>query len=175
MENMVGVTDEGRLVTMEQIEQQILHQSCLVLSNYFTGTRLDQEYFSVLSKFYSGLTLIEKTREYLSKEYRDEELTRQELRLIMIEWHNMFLKMPGQDLPITLNEIQAKGQDGFFDYISDELRQMIGRYESLLQIKDVKLDIDFKCLIDGEFFVNINWTTVSTNNRNNVVFPFYIS
>ena len=169
-----GVTKMGEQVSMEQIEQEVLGECFLTLSRYFTST-LNEEFFIVLSKFYSEDIRMERAHTILSKYYTDDQLINVMLSFIIKVWRDKFLCMPNQDTILTKNEIQAKGEDQFFDHVYNELLLLIGHYESLLQIKDLKLEHVGNSLLDGEFFVSINWSMVSTNNRNNVIFPFYIS
>ena len=58
-------------------------------------------------------------------------------------------------------------------YMKHLISNSILKYESRIDLND--LDIDTSDAMDGVVLINISYTIRTTNNRNNIVFPFYLN
>ncbi len=58
-------------------------------------------------------------------------------------------------------------------FIKDVVANSILKYEARIIFN--ALEIDINTIIDGYVFLEINYTVRITNNRNNMVFPFYLN
>jgi phage baseplate assembly protein W len=58
-------------------------------------------------------------------------------------------------------------------YIKDAVANAILKYEARIIVNALEMDISN--IIDGYVFLEISYTIRVTNNRNNIVFPFYLN
>lgn len=56
--------------------------------------------------------------------------------------------------------------------MSDELREMLLKQEPRISDVDIEVDPEVK---DGCLLISINYTVAATNQRDNLVFPFYLN
>ena len=56
--------------------------------------------------------------------------------------------------------------------LSDELREMLLKQEPRISDVDIEVDPETK---DGCLLISINYTVAATNQRDNLVFPFYLN
>ena len=56
--------------------------------------------------------------------------------------------------------------------LSDELREMLLEQEPRISDVDIEVDPETK---DGCLLISINYTVAATNQRDNLVFPFYLN
>jgi uncharacterized protein len=65
----------------------------------------------------------------------------------------------------------APGDGGTVGRIAHEVRVALERWEPRIQVDDVV--IAFDTVDDGILYIDVHYTTRSTNDRRNLVFPFY--
>lgn len=72
-----------------------------------------------------------------------------------------------------INEyVFAPADSGTAGLIADEVRRALDFWEPRITVDDV--DISFSRVDAGELFVTVFYTIKSTNDRRNLVFPFYV-
>ena len=62
--------------------------------------------------------------------------------------------------------------DAFFHLVRNEVIDALTKWEP--RVTDIALDIDASDILDGKVIFRISYTVRSTNNPNNLVFPYYL-
>jgi phage baseplate assembly protein W len=62
--------------------------------------------------------------------------------------------------------------DFVFDTIETEVRSALDRWEPRISVEEV--DFDLSRMGDGQLLINIGYRLRATNNKRNLVYPFYV-
>ncbi|MCA6437006.1 MAG: GPW/gp25 family protein [Bacteroidota bacterium] len=58
-------------------------------------------------------------------------------------------------------------------FLRDMISNAILKYESRIKVDDILIDVDN--ISDGVILITVAYTITITNNRNNIVYPFYLN
>ncbi|MFO0355976.1 MAG: GPW/gp25 family protein [Sphingobacteriaceae bacterium] len=102
----------------------------------------------------------------------DEIDIQQSLRILLNTSLGERIMLP--DYGCSLREFLFQSIDtSTISYMKHLISNSILKYESRIDLND--LDIDTSDAMDGVVLINISYTIRTTNNRNNIVFPFYLN
>jgi phage baseplate assembly protein W len=102
----------------------------------------------------------------------DDTDIRQSLLLLLNTKQGERVMLP--DFGCNLNEFLFQAMDAStVRFMQDMITNAILKYESRINVND--LTIDTSDIVDGYVLIDLAYTVRTTNNRNNIVFPFYLN
>jgi hypothetical protein len=102
----------------------------------------------------------------------DDTDIRQSLLLLLNTRQGERVMLP--DFGCNLNEFLFQAMDAStVRFMQDMITNAILKYESRIDVND--LTIDTSDIVDGYVLIDLAYTVRTTNNRNNIVFPFYLN
>jgi hypothetical protein len=102
----------------------------------------------------------------------DDTDIRQSLLLLLNTRQGERVMLP--DFGCNLNEFLFQAMDAStVRFMQDMITNAILKYESRIDVND--LMIDTSDIVDGYVLIDLAYTVRTTNNRNNIVFPFYLN
>lgn len=102
----------------------------------------------------------------------DEEDIRESLRILFNTSKGERVMLP--DYGCNIKEFLFENSDtSRVHFLKDMISNAILKHESRITVKDITIDTEKA--VDGVIFVSIEYTVNTTNNRNNIVYPFYLN
>ncbi|HPW00419.1 MAG TPA: GPW/gp25 family protein [Oscillospiraceae bacterium] len=102
---------------------------------------------------------------------REEEDIRQSIYLILMTRKGERAMEPEFGCSVY-KYIYELPDDAFFHLVQNEVIDALTKWEP--RITDIALDIDSSDILGGKVIFQISYTVRSTNNPNNLVFPYYL-
>ncbi|MEM0995870.1 MAG: GPW/gp25 family protein [Bacteroidota bacterium] len=100
----------------------------------------------------------------------DAEDIQQSLEVLLhtLPGERVMLSAYGTDLNSYMFE---PGSRSLQSLIESSLKDAINAYEPRIILQKISVDIDQ--IVDGKLLINLDYSIIGTNTRNNIVFPYY--
>ncbi|MES2727770.1 MAG: hypothetical protein V4643_11750 [Bacteroidota bacterium] len=166
----------------EDITRALLDSSLQVLEKYFITSAAHNHYCHIiLPKYFTGDRLVHEVYLFLSRFSRYEQLINENLDFIMSITLRHCVQQPlsrvWDNYKQTVQQfyMASSGNSPFFiNYLHDSVLAALNHYAPLLQLEDIKMQVEETDKVNGLIEFTITYVFFPTHTRHNYVFPFHI-